>query len=132
MIYRPYSVSLYTRNFRIQERNDIDSVARRSVRPVEKLPIAKKRRLRNGHFEKRDWPFHQARGNYLEMRDPSRIHRILHRIQPIWTQNPDLRLTQLLINAARLREASPELYCYEDSKLEKALEKYSNELKQSH
>ncbi len=33
------------------------------------------------------------------MRDPKRIPQILNRIEKIWKQNPQLRLTQLIANA---------------------------------
>jgi uncharacterized protein YihD (DUF1040 family) len=35
------------------------------------------------------------------MRDPKRIEKVLSRIQEVWERNPDIRLAQLVINAAK-------------------------------
>jgi len=52
------------------------------------------------------------------MRDPERIDEILELISDIWHKNPDLRLCQLLSNAA-IRSSWPEkdLYYLEDDEL---------------
>lgn len=55
------------------------------------------------------------------MRDPQRINRILKKIENIWYIAPDLRLTQLIMNALRIN-ADP--YYIEDDDLEKALDDY--------
>lgn len=53
------------------------------------------------------------------MRDPARIDRILEAIRLKWKASPDLRLGQLLINAApRFEDAG---YHVEDGELEVAL-----------
>lgn len=52
------------------------------------------------------------------MRDPERIKRILNIIQRIWLTYPDLRLSQLLINAVGTQELS---YHVEDDVLEEFL-----------
>lgn len=53
------------------------------------------------------------------MRDPARIDRILEAIRLKWKASPDLRLGQLLINAApRFEHAG---YHVEDDELEAAL-----------
>ena len=53
------------------------------------------------------------------MRDPKRIKRILKKIEVIWIEYPDFRLTQLIMNALAL---SRDPYHIEDDKLEKALD----------
>jgi uncharacterized protein YihD (DUF1040 family) len=49
------------------------------------------------------------------MRNPKRINKILRLIEEIWEDNPDLRLTQLLLNTGELN------YYTEDDKLTEAL-----------
>lgn len=55
------------------------------------------------------------------MRDPQRINRILKKIENIWYISPDLRLTQLIMNALRINS---DPYYIEDDDLEKALDNY--------
>lgn len=55
------------------------------------------------------------------MRDPKRIKRILQLVEIIWEDNPDLRLTQLIMNSLNI-ENDP--YYIEDDDLEKALLEY--------
>jgi len=55
------------------------------------------------------------------MRDPKRIDRILKLIKEIWKNNPDLRLTQLIMNALQMNQ---DPYYVEDDKLEKKLKEY--------
>ena len=57
----------------------------------------------------------------LKMRDPTRIDEMLDLLRQIWTQEPDLRLGQLVFNAARMR--TPEIndiYSIEDAVLVRA------------
>lgn len=68
------------------------------------------------------------------MRDPARIDYILKQIKKIWTEYPDLRLGQLLINAltawssSRGRVPTEYLnYQLEDDALEEALYKFMGE-----
>jgi uncharacterized protein YihD (DUF1040 family) len=35
------------------------------------------------------------------MRDPKRIEAVLERVREVWERNPDLRLGQIVINAAK-------------------------------
>jgi hypothetical protein len=56
------------------------------------------------------------------MRDPARIERMLNLIKEIWTECPDMRLGQLLVNSNSLMESFP--FFLEDSDLEKSLETY--------
>jgi len=57
------------------------------------------------------------------MRDPNRIEPILSLIREIWYTYPDLRLTQLIMNALKMNQ---DPYYIEDEKLEEALKKYKN------
>lgn len=52
------------------------------------------------------------------MRDIKRIDRILKLIKVIWQKNPDLRLSQLLLNSINEKDFN---YYLEDDELEKAL-----------
>lgn len=51
------------------------------------------------------------------MRDPKRIQPILKLIEELWTENPDLRLGQLLVNAIRPSQPAPEVFYAEDDRL---------------
>lgn len=51
------------------------------------------------------------------MRDPDRIQPILKLVEELWTQNPDLRLGQLLVNAIRPSQPAPQIFHAEDDKL---------------
>lgn len=51
------------------------------------------------------------------MRDPKRIEPMLELIRRIWVNSPDLRLTQLIVAAARTGVPCPELFYLEDDKL---------------
>ena len=53
------------------------------------------------------------------MRDPKRIKRILKTIEDIWEKNPDLRFTQLIMNALNMNS---DPYYIEDDVLEKSLQ----------
>lgn len=55
------------------------------------------------------------------MRDPKRIDRILPIVEEIWKANPDLRLTQLIMNSLAMH-GDP--YYIEDDTLEKTLIEY--------
>lgn len=55
------------------------------------------------------------------MRDFRRIGRILTKVRQVWEIHPDLRLTQLIMNALKMNE---DPYYVEDDKLEKALDEY--------
>ena len=60
------------------------------------------------------------------MRNPKRIEPLLNLIKKIWEKQPDLRLTQLLSNAALSSGewSDNDLYHLEDDKLYKALMLY--------
>jgi uncharacterized protein YihD (DUF1040 family) len=55
------------------------------------------------------------------MRDPERIEAMIALIRKIWYRAPDLRLTQLIMNALKMND---DPYYVEDDKLKKALEEY--------
>ena len=64
------------------------------------------------------------------MRDPARIDEMLQLLRDVWQLEPDLRLGQLIFNAARIRE--PELhdvYSIEDGSLRKGLVRYLERIK---
>ncbi|WP_407290773.1 hypothetical protein [Stutzerimonas zhaodongensis] len=59
------------------------------------------------------------------MRDPERIDEMLELIREVWQDNPDLRLGQLIMNAAHMREPTAEnIFYIEDASLEKGLRRY--------
>ena len=59
------------------------------------------------------------------MRDPERIDEMLDLIREVWQSNPDLRLGQLIVNAARMREPTTEnIFYIEDGSLAKGLMRY--------
>ena len=58
------------------------------------------------------------------MRDPNRIEPMLALIREIWHVYPDLRLTQLIMNALKMNQ---DPYYVEDEKLKKALEEYKEQ-----
>ena len=58
------------------------------------------------------------------MRDPNRIEPMLALIREIWYKYPDLRLTQLIMNALK---SDQDPYYIEDEKLKRALEEYKEQ-----
>jgi hypothetical protein len=60
------------------------------------------------------------------MRDPQRIKPIISLIEEIWNKAPDLRLTQLIMNALGINY---DPYYIEDDDLEKALNEYNKMIK---
>lgn len=68
------------------------------------------------------------------MRDPKRIPKILNELKGIWSSFPDLRLGQLIINAAGMwdmstMDAERKLYYMEDEQLIKLLRDHYSEVK---
>lgn len=63
------------------------------------------------------------------MRDPKRIEPMLELIREIWYKYPDLRLTQLIMNALKMNQ---DPYYVEDEKLEKALKEDIKEMEGKH
>lgn len=67
------------------------------------------------------------------MRDPDRIPEILELLGEIWRLEPDLRLGQLIFNAARIREDGIEdVFSIEDPVLRKGLIRYLELIKSRH
>jgi len=58
------------------------------------------------------------------MRDPKRIKRILKLIEKNWEKNPDLRLTQLIMNTLNMNS---DPYYIEDTILENNLNSLNKE-----
>ena len=59
------------------------------------------------------------------MRDPQRIDEMLQLLRQIWIREPDLRLGQLVFNAARIRDPEiADVYSVEDAVLQKGLRRY--------
>jgi hypothetical protein len=56
------------------------------------------------------------------MRDPKRIDAVLAKVREVWERYPDMRLSQLIVNACRTNEAVPGVFYTEDSKLQEGLE----------
>jgi uncharacterized protein YihD (DUF1040 family) len=55
------------------------------------------------------------------MRDPERIDRILALLAEHWKANPDLRLGQIVVNAARGVRSWPDVFNVEDEIIERGL-----------
>ncbi len=59
------------------------------------------------------------------MRDPARIDEMLAALREVWQREPDLRLGQLIFNAARMRDANiDDVFSIEDGTLHKGLIRY--------
>jgi len=58
------------------------------------------------------------------MRDPSRIEAVLDALRTVWTEQPDLRLGQLIVIATRPTMPCPELFSVEDQRLLEGLMSY--------
>jgi uncharacterized protein YihD (DUF1040 family) len=63
------------------------------------------------------------------MRDPARIDEVLKLLHEVWTLEPDLRLGQLIYNAARIRGPDlSDVFSIEDSSLYKGLVRYHEQI----
>ena len=60
------------------------------------------------------------------MRDPKRIPLILRELEKAWKQNPDYRLTQLIIGVAQTGEVCSKLFNMENEDFLIRLEKDKN------
>ncbi len=58
------------------------------------------------------------------MRDPERIDYILLSLKRVWERNPDLRLGQLIVISAKLKQQCPEVFSVEDDALLQGLLDY--------
>ena len=54
---------------------------------------------------------------FMSQVEPNINKEVLETIERVWAKYPDLRLTQLLVNAIGPSESCPEIYHVEDSKL---------------
>ncbi len=57
------------------------------------------------------------------MRDPQRIDRILALLEQLWRSSPDLRLGQIVVNAAKPSRPTPAIFYVEDDVIEVELTK---------
>lgn len=65
------------------------------------------------------------------MRDPKRIDRMLALVRQVWTEAPDWRLCQLLINVARsVGWEERSVFYFEDDELEDALENLLEDIRE--
>ncbi len=55
------------------------------------------------------------------MRNPLRIDEMLVLIRSVWEKDPDLRLGQLILNAARMKDPNADVGGIEDEGLRKGL-----------
>ena len=60
----------------------------------------------------------------MSEKEPNIENEVLEAIKEAWSNYPDMRLTQLLINAIAPEELCSEVYGVEDSKLIKLLNKF--------
>jgi uncharacterized protein YihD (DUF1040 family) len=58
------------------------------------------------------------------MRDPERIEQILDVLREVWTQDPDLRLGQIMVIAIRPSEPCQEIFGAEDDVVLEGLKSY--------
>lgn len=61
------------------------------------------------------------------MRDPKRIHETLALLEKAWRRYPDLRLAQLISNAAAFGAPSRQLFYVEDEDLLRGLQELIEE-----
>ena len=63
------------------------------------------------------------------MRDPARIEEMLHLLGQVWRRDPDLRLGQIIFNAARSRDPEfSDVFSIEDGTLRKGLVRYLQQM----
>jgi hypothetical protein len=56
------------------------------------------------------------------MRDKARIPIMLKLIEELWTENPDFRLGQIIVAAARPKDPCPQVFYLEDDIMKEKLE----------
>jgi uncharacterized protein YihD (DUF1040 family) len=61
------------------------------------------------------------------MRDAERIDRVIAVLRRVWEQQPDLRLGQLVVIAARPEQPCPEVFHVEDDALLQGLLDYERQ-----
>jgi uncharacterized protein YihD (DUF1040 family) len=65
------------------------------------------------------------------MRDSSRIDTVLAELRRVWELQPDLRLAQLVVIAAKPAEPCPEVFHLEDDQLVAGLRRYEAAVKEN-
>lgn len=63
------------------------------------------------------------------MRDNNRIKPILKKIEKLWLENPDFRITQLVYVIAKTGESMPKLFYMEDEEFLEKIEELADNLK---
>jgi len=63
------------------------------------------------------------------MRDPARIDDALAMLRAAWSESPDLRLGQLLVNAVRPTGPCPEIFYIEDDVLVRKLSELRDQIR---
>jgi hypothetical protein len=76
---------------------------------------------RHKHKRWLQWLLTEDHKQHLTMRDKSRIPKLLTLLNEVWTENPDLRLGQLIVNAVRPSAPAPQIFSLEDDKMEDKL-----------
>jgi hypothetical protein len=65
------------------------------------------------------------------MRDPKRIDRIVSQLREVWMLSPDLRLSQLIVNAIRPTDPCQQIFYAEDDVVERGLHDFLMKLCES-
>lgn len=65
----------------------------------------------------------------MSERDPARIDQVLAVLRKVWTEFPDQRLGQLVVNAVRPSEPCPAVSAIEDTALARKLEALAEQLR---
>lgn len=60
-------------------------------------------------------------------RNPARINGVLNKLREVWTRNPDLRLAQLVVNAAGATQPCPEVFYLEDDAFLRGLDSFESQ-----
>jgi|GEM_PF-874182 len=60
------------------------------------------------------------------MRDKNRIPKILKELERVWKKNPDLRLGQLIMIAARPKDPCPRVFYVEDDEMLNGIQAFGN------
>ncbi len=51
------------------------------------------------------------------MRDPARIEKLIDALRRVWRVSPDMRLGQIVVNAANPKEPAPQVFYIEDDRM---------------
>lgn len=63
------------------------------------------------------------------MRNPERIDKTLEHLRRIWKDNPDFRLGQLVVIAAKPKEPCPQVFYKEDNEMLEGLLEFESKRK---